>query len=291
MTIRPEAGSQASIPAETVRFAGAGIELVADAAGPIDGAPVVFLHGGGQTRSSWRRAVAAVAERGRRGISLDLRGHGESGWSPDGDYRLDRFVDDLQAVLAVLGRPAILVGASLGGLTSLLAVGDRGLPAAGLVLVDVTPHIEPAGASKIGGFMTAHPDGFASLEEAADAVADYLPHRPRPKDTSGLMKNLRLHDDGRLYWHWDPRMMSGATNVNPARDRDRLDAAARALTIPTLLIRGGLSDVVSPEGARAFLALAPQAEFIDVSGAHHMVAGDANDSFNAAVVDFVSRHT
>jgi non-heme chloroperoxidase len=272
---------------ETVHFAGAGVRLAADVAGPAGGKPIVFLHGGGQTRASWKRAVEVLAARGYRVISLDLRGHGESDWSPDGDYQLDRFVDDLEAILPTLGAPPVLVGASLGGLASLLAVGDRRLPAAGLVLVDVTPKLETAGTSKITTFMTSNPNGFASVDEAADAVSAYLPHRPRPKDTSGLARNLRLRDDGRYYWHWDPRFMSGERTVNPGFNR--LEAAAQALDVPTLLIRGGRSEIVTEAGAQAFLALAPHAEFVDVTDADHMVAGDANDAFNAAVIDFIDR--
>lgn len=271
-----------------MQFAGAdGVRLAADVAGPSGGAPVVLLHGGGQTRASWKGAVTALASRGYRAVSLDLRGHGDSDWSNDGDYQLDRFVDDLAMVLPVLGAPAVLVGASLGGLAALLAVGERRLPAAALVLVDVTPRIEPTGVGKIRAFMTANPDGFASVDEAADAVAAYLPHRPRPADASGLRKNLRLGGDGRWRWHWDPRFMSEVRSV--ASGGERLEAAARRLGVPTLLIRGGRSEIVSAAGAQAFLDLAPHAEFVDVSGADHMVAGDANDVFNAAVIDFIER--
>jgi pimeloyl-ACP methyl ester carboxylesterase len=135
--------------------------------------------------------------------------------------------------------------------------------------------------------MRSAPNGFANLEEAANAVAGYLPHRPRPKDNSGLMKNLRLREDGRLHWHWDPRMLDG----RGPRDFERMGRAAEALTIPTLLVRGQMSDVLSPEGARAFLDLAPHAEFVDIAGADHMVAGDRNDAFNAATFDFLERHS
>lgn len=272
---------------ELKRFSGAGVQLVADVAGPDGGTPVIFLHGGGQTRASWKGALRAVAERGWRAVSLDLRGHGESGWAGDGDYSLDRFVDDLAAIIPMLGREPVLVGASLGGLTALLAVGEGKVRANGLVLVDVTHAIEPGGAAKIGAFMTGNPEGFASIDEAADAVAAYLPHRPRPKDTSGLAKNLRKRGDGRLHWHWDPAFMNGTRGARISRER--LEAATVALEIPTLLVRGGRSEIVSKASARAFLDLAPHAEFVDVAGADHMVAGDANDAFNAAVIDFLGR--
>src|SRR5690606_40599381 len=113
---------------------------------------------------------------------------------------------------AGLPRPPVLVGASLGGLASLVAVAESGeqeRTARALVLVDVAHRIEDEGRDRIGAFMTGHLDGFASLEEAADAIAAYNPHRPRPKDLSGLAKNLRQREDGRWVWHWDPAFVQG----------------------------------------------------------------------------------
>lgn len=274
---------------EQLNFTGAGVTLAADAIGPADGPPILFLHGGGQTRHSWGKALHEAARRGYRAISLDLRGHGESGWSPDGRYELDLFVADIAAVIDQLGRPAIVVGASLGGLTGMLLAARYPERVAALVLVDIAARIEPEGSQQIHDFMGSAPDGFASLDEAADAVSAYLPHRPRPRDTSGLARNLRLRD-GRYYWHWDPAFMQlGDTANRRVSNADRLETAARALTMPVLLIKGGRSRVVTTEGAREFLALVPHADFADIADADHMVAGDANDAFNEAVFDFIDR--
>ena len=274
---------------ERIEYQGAGVTIVADAAGPAAGTPVLFLHGGGQTRQSWGNAIVEAARRGYRAISLDLRGHGESDWSPGGVYGMDLFAADLRAVIGALARPPVLVGASLGGLAGLIVAAAPPPAVAGLVLVDVATRIEEGGTREIGSFMTSAPDGFASLEEAADAVSAYLPHRPRPKDVSGLKRNLRLREDGRYHWHWDPAF------INRRSDRARPDPAlfedaARALRVPTLLVRGGMSKVLSPEGVREFLALVPHAEYVDVAGADHMVAGDANDAFNDAVFAFLVGH-
>jgi non-heme chloroperoxidase len=220
-------------------------------------------------------------------ISYDLRGHGESGWAEAGDYGIEANARDLARIVEQLETAPVVVGASLGGLTGLSYAGQGGKLQA-LALVDVAPQMEPAGVMRIADFMTSAPNGFASLEEAADAVAGYLPHRPRPKDTSGLMKNLRLQDDGRLHWHWDPKMVTGDRRAFP--DTEGLRALARRLTVPTLLIRGRMSDVISPEGAKDFLTLVPHAEFADIAGADHMVAGDRNDAFNEAVFAFLDRH-
>lgn len=267
-----------------------GMALVADEAGAADAPIILFLHGGGQTRQSWGKAITMLAAAGYRAMTLDLRGHGESDWAPTGRYDLTSMRDDLLDVLAGLpGKPA-LVGASLGGLTALLAAGMSETPiASALVLVDVVPQIEEEGTREIRDFMAANPHGFASVDEAADAVAAYLPHRPRPSDHRGLMRNLRRRDDGRWYWHWDPRLMQGEGRVDPAQVRELLDDAARRLSLPTLLVRGGRSRVVSMEGVKAFQQLIPAAEFVNIADADHMVAGDANDAFNAPLLDFLRR--
>lgn len=267
-----------------------GVELVADTGGP-DGAPaVVLMHGGGQTRHSWSGAMRALIAQGYQVINFDARGHGESGWSPSKAYSLDDRAGDAEAVVAELDVPYALVGASMGGGTAIHAAATRLKPAA-VVLVDIVPQVETAGVTRIRDFMHGNPDGFASLEEAADAVASYYPERPRPKNPEGLMKNLRLREDGRLHWHWDPGMFNPdmpenfhATMVRSA------DIIGRDPTLPVLVVRGLMSDVVSDEGIAAFRKQVPHMEVADVAGAGHMVAGDRNDAFNAAVLTFLERH-
>ena len=275
-----------------------GLALAADVAGPEDGTPVVLLHGGGQTRHSWAGTWRVLVDSGYRALSVDLRGHGDSAWPEDGDYSFDAFAEDVVAVAASLRSSPILIGASLGGLASLMAVGeapDQAEVARALVLVDVAHRIEEEGRDRIGEFMSGSLDGFATLEEAADAIAAYNPHRPRPTDLSGLAKNLRQQPDGRWVWHWDPRFLTGRFgSADETRasllDPGRLEAAVDNLKIPTLLVRGRSSDLLSEEGAQEFLRRAPHAEFADVAGAGHMVVGDRNEIFNRAILDFVDRH-
>ncbi len=272
-----------------------GLRLVGDRRGDPRDPPVVFLHGGGQTRHSWAGTAGRVARNGYHALTLDARGHGESAWSEPGDYRLESFADDVRIVLSHLDQAAVLVGASLGGLTAILMTGELAPGIArGVVLVDIVPDMEVAGATRVRSFMEERVDaGFASLEEAADAVAAYNPHRPRPTDLAGLRKNLRQRD-GRFFWHWDPKFVSPEPGRAPAEiwDVERMHAAAARMVadVPVLLVRGRASDLVSAEKAAAFLARFPAVEFTDVSGAGHMVAGDRNDAFTAAVVDFLERH-
>lgn len=274
--------------ARPLRFTAAdGIRLAAESWGDPAGPPVILLHGGGQTRHSWQGTAQRLAGSGWQVLAADQRGHGDSDWTTDGQYSLDDYVDDLRGIVASLARPPVLVGASLGGLVGLLGEGERQAEfLRALVLVDIVPRIEQRGESNVRHFMAGNPRGFATIEEAADAVASYLPHRPRPDDVSGLERNLRLKD-GRYYWHWDGRMMQSF--ARGAAVRERLDAAARALTLPTLLVRGQISDVVSPQGAREFLRTVPHARFVEVPGAGHMVAGDSNDVFTEAVLAFLRR--
>jgi len=267
-----------------------GIEVVADVGGDPSKPAVILLHGGGQTRHSWGGAMDELLARGYHVINLDARGHGDSGWSPDADYSLDAMSADLLAVVATLPAPPALVGASMGGMTLLHAAGSsEATIASALVLVDVVPRVDPVGAQKITSFMSGRLDGFASLEEASEAVAAYNPHRPRPKDPSGLMKNLRWRD-GRLHWHWDPKFVNRTQPVEPPLMAEVLLADAERIRQPTLLVRGMQSDIVSEAGVAEFREHIPGLEVFDVAGAGHMVAGDRNDAFNVGVLGFLQRH-
>ena len=269
----------------TVVMGHGGLKLAVDR-WPSGGPTVILLHGGGQTRHAWGGTAQMLFAEGYDVHAVDLRGHGDSAWSPANAYRLSDFRDDVGAVMADVARPAILVGASLGGIAALLAVGEGPAAAAqGLVLVDIAPSSSPEGADAIQAFMRSAPNGFANLDEAVDAVAAYLPHRPRPRDPAGLMKNLRARD-GRLHWHWDPGFMSVTAQDRDADDA-RLDRAARNVRMPTLLVRGEHSELVRPRDAERLVELIPQAQVVEIPGARHMVAGDQNTAFGTAVLDFV----
>lgn len=253
----------------------------------------LLLHGGGQTRHAWRSTARELAKRGFTAIAVDQRGHGDSAWIESGAYGLRDYgmeaaslADQIQRRL---GTKASAIGASLGGLASLLAL-ERADCFSSLVLVDIAPHVEADGVAHVETFMRAHAQkGFSSIDEAAESIAAYLPHRVKPRSVEGLRKNLRLRDNGRWYWHWDPRFLDGPRSVTVERDyvSSLLEQTARSLTIPVLLIRGGSSEIVSLENVEAFRKLVPHAKFVDVCGAGHMVAGDNNDVFSDAVLSFL----
>jgi pimeloyl-ACP methyl ester carboxylesterase len=287
-------------PASATFIGANGNKLVADVFGD-SGSPVLLLHGGGQTRHAWFKTAEEIARKGYTAYAVDQRGHGDSEWVASGAYEFADYGADAKAVAAELtrrsGEKPIAIGASLGGIASLLAEGqserDKGANVfSALVLVDITPRVDQSGVAKVLGFMRAHAEeGFASIGEAAQAVADYLPQRPRPKSNEGLKKNLRLSPDGRWRWHWDPRFLDGPRTAGA--NRHALEAAlvdaARKIQIPALLVRGASSELVKEAHAKEFLELVPHAEYVDVGGARHMVAGDRNDHFSAAVLSFIER--
>lgn len=271
---------------EVVTFEGTAGRIVGDRWEGGGRGTLLLLHGGGQTRHSWSRSGQRFADAGWTAYALDARGHGDSDWDPAGDYGMDPLVADLRAVIDQIGASPVLVGASMGGLTSLIAEGEHSPLARALVLVDIATRIEPAGVDRILGFMASAPDGFASLEDVADAIAAYNPHRPRPQNLDGLRKNVRQGEDGRWRWHWDPAFLRVRDEPRREAREARLDEAARSVAVPSMLVRGKASDVVTEEGAEQLRALIPHA-VVREAKAGHMVAGDDNDVFVSQVVGFL----
>jgi pimeloyl-ACP methyl ester carboxylesterase len=217
----------------------------------------LLLHGGGQTRHAWRATARKLGERDFTAIPVDQRGHGDSAWIGSGAYALADYAMDAVSLGSQIeqrfGAKPVAIGASLGGLASLYALGEAVCFSA-LVLVDIVPRTEARGVAHVQNFMRAKVDeGF------------------------------------RWYWHWDPRFWEGPRSVDADGDTllPRLEEIARGLTVPTLLVRGGSSDIVSPESAKAFCDLVPHAKLVDVSGAGHMVAGDMNDIFASTILEFL----
>lgn len=284
-----------SVPSHQAAFEGAAGNALAATRYGDHGPPVMLLHGGGQTRHAWKRAATRLARLGWRAYAIDQRGHGHSAWVEDGSYRFTDFGADARSVgrqiAAQTGQRPVAVGASLGGIASLLALDEPDDPAfSAICLVDIVPQMRPEGVDAIQGFMRARAtEGFASVQEAADAVAAYLPHRQRPPSAEGLRRNLRLDPDGRWRWHWDPRFLDGPASVNSNWDKIEpmtMTNAAR-LSVPGLLVRGAFSELVTDEAADAFLAAARGMRAVKVDKARHMVAGDNNDAFVAAISSWI----
>jgi pimeloyl-ACP methyl ester carboxylesterase len=274
-----------------------GLRLQADAYGPADGPPALLLHGLGQSRQSWGPAAARLGSQGWRAYAVDLRGHGDSDRPMESAYEHADIGRDISAVCAGLAERPLVIGASMGGAGSLLAQGAQDDQLyRGLVLVDITPDIDMEGGRRIIAFMAGSPDGYADLDDAAEAIGAYRGGRGKPS-AEGLARVLRQHDDGRWRWRWDPRILDvrkiwlddpAEADAYAQRMRAGMAAGADRLRVPALLVRGGSSDVVTLDAARALLEMIPHARFVDVVNATHMVAGDRNDAFTEAVLDFAA---
>lgn len=268
--------------------------LMADAYGK-EGVPVLLLHGGGQTRHSWGGTAQHIADAGMRAYCLDQRGHSDSEWVETG-YSFHDFGRDVVAVAQQIqeetGQAPIAIGASLGGLASIMAEGALSPGSlSGIILVDITPRLDKGGVNKVISFMARNAsEGFESVEDAAAVIAEYLPHRPPPKSLKGLAKNLRMKSDGRFYWHWDPKFIDQRhlDDRHAAAMQNALEDAARKLALPVLLVRGGSSELVNEAHVDEFMQMVPHAEFTEVKAAGHMVAGDKNDMFTSSIMPFLS---
>ena len=282
-------------PAPTVselRLDGAGLALAGSRHHGRPGADaspsVLYARGFGQTRRAWAATASILAAHGHAGLAYDARGHGDSGFNADDDpYTGHQFTDDLIVLAGELPRPPVLVAASMGGLFGLLAEARWPGLFRAMVLVDITPRWESAGLERILAFMTAFPEGFASLEQAAESIAAYRPHRrPRGAGSGALRGLLRQAADGRWRWHWDRRLVDELAR-DSHRHQDDIATATRAVRCPLLLVSGGRSDLVSARTVADFLELAPHARHVQLPEATHMLAGDDNDLFTATVLQYL----
>lgn len=286
------------MPEQVVLRGEKGLALVADVYGASASPPAVFFHGSGQTRQSWGRAADALSGQGWRVYTVDHRGHGDSDRAPNGGYEHADVAQDVLAICADLAEPPLVIGASLGGSASLVAQGKSDTALfRGLVLVDIAPTIDLEGARRIVAFMSANPDGYESLDDASVAIGAYRGNGKGAPSHAGLERVLRQGDDGRWRWHWDPRLLDSRRVwlADPSLARVALESlrsammtGAARLDVPTLLVRGGSSDLITTEAAQELVGAIPHATFVDVTGAGHMVAGDRNDAFTAEVLRFAA---
>jgi len=283
------------VKALLIRIEGDGLALAGETYGDSAGPPVLFFHGGGQSRSAWRGSARKVAEAGFYGISFDLRGHGESDWANDGDYLLDAYGRDIAEIITHFDRPVTLVGASRGGQSALVGAAKYIASENGIaenirliMLADVAPDMINEGVDGIRQFYAEGETGFASFADAASSLHRHL-GQPLMDDPQRLEKSMRKDEAGRLHWHWDPK--TGAQEfLNPPSENQSVLAGAAGVSCPLVLVRAEHSHLLTDAGVAHFKELAPQLEILWARGAHHMFTADRNDSFAAQLLDCLARY-
>jgi non-heme chloroperoxidase len=275
------------LPGRIVRYQGDGLELAGSAYGDPAAPPVLFFHGGGQSRNAWLGSARTVAAAGYLGISFDLRGHGDSDWAEGGDYLLDAFGRDVERLLYQFDRPVTLVGASRGGQSALVGGARHPDRVRLIMLADVAPEMRDDGIDGIRAFFAEGAAGFTTLDAAADSLARHL-DQPRINDANKLARSMRQDEAGRWHWRWDPE--TGRREfLHPPSENASLLAAAAQITSPLVLVRAELSHLLTDAGVEKFKKLAPQLDVVTASGVGHMFTADRNDGFAAQLLDWLAR--
>lgn len=243
-------------------------------------AEVVFVHGGSQNAHTWDTVVMAL---GRPAVAVDLPGHGHSHWRDDGAYSPANLADDIAVAIASLAPQArLVVGMSLGGLTSMeLAVRHPALVRS-LVMVDITPGVNRQKAKAVIDFVSG-PQSFPSFEALLERTKEYNPTRSESSLRRGILHNARQLDDGSWEWRYDRRGHARSTDERPAEADAELVAESAmsplwddfaAVSCPLTLIRGGISPVVDDADVAEALRRQPGLRVEVVEGAGHSIQGD-----------------
>ncbi len=245
---------------------------------------IVLLHGGAQNAHTWD-SVALLVDQPL--LALDLPGHGHSDHRDDHAYWPQNNAIAIAAALHSLAiAPRLVVGMSLGGLTSLALSAHAPELVPSLVLVDVTPGVDREKASAIVQFVNG-PELFGSFDEILQRTIQFNPTRSIASLRRGVLHNAREFPDGTWRWRYDlPRTGSG--DGDDGRVMPGLDAlweAAAHHQGPLLLARGATSPVVSDDDVRELTRRNSRAEVIVVEGAGHSIQGDQPAALAAIIRD------
>ena len=251
---------------------------------------VIFLHGGSLTSHTWDLACASLSAE-YRCVAIDLRGHGDSEWPADADYRLEAIAADIEGVIDVMADTApILVGMSLGGLAAIHVAARRNDTIRGLVLVDIGPKQSSAGVEEIQRFSEL-PHVSPSFDEFVERSMAFNPRRRPELLRRSLLNNVRQLPDGTWTWKWDKRRLDQDWRDTAEVAETGLWAAIRQVTCPALVIRGAESNILSEPDAQALRASFSDGDLALVESAGHTVQGDNPAGFIRVLRSFLSRLT
>lgn len=249
--------------------------------------PILMLHGFGVSGHMFDEFAERMQDHYRL-IALDQRGHGDSDWAADGDYTRDSFVNDLEAVRGALGiERFVLIGHSMGGLNSVAYANRYPEHVRALVLVDVGPESAKEGVDNIVRF-TRGPDEL-DFDEFVERAHQFNQRRTLENIRERMRHRLRPLENGKWTWKFDKRFREpeSGLRIGSEMTNDETWALFRGVRMPTLLVRGGESDVLNQAVAERAASEMPRATLVVVPGAGHSVPGDNPDAFTAAVREFL----
>ena len=232
--------------------------------------PVVCVHGYTSSAQAFNAPARAFQDRFHL-TAPDVRGHGESAWSPAEEYQYRDQVSDLAAFVDQLGRGRFtLIGTSMGGIIAMAYAGAHPERLRGLVINDVGPDVE-GGSQRITQMVGRRPEEFATLDDAMAyrrQMSPIVAGRSEEDQRELALGVLRLRPDGRWVWKLDPayirqRVQRGAPSRPP------LWPVLERLPCPTLVVWGTESDVLSEAQARRMVEVLPRGELVAVPGVGH----------------------
>jgi esterase len=276
----------AATQAVTGRVKSGDVEIFFRKFGKPGGAPVLIVHGLSFFSYDWIETGSRIAA-DREVVALDMRGFGESEWSPARDYKLETLSKDLLNVLDALGwDKAVFMGHSFGGRVCLATAGWHPQRAAGLICVDFAPDLAPAGRKHVAKRIGRQPEMFASVEEAMAYHHDDAGKPARRERWQAFLKKTgegyTLRRD--LYYRDNfKRALEGTPSPAP----QFLWPMLGEMTVPTLVIRGSDSDMFAAETMDRVRATNPRAKMVQITGSHDL-AGDNPDGLARAVSNFLA---
>jgi pimeloyl-ACP methyl ester carboxylesterase len=246
---------------------------------------LLCLHGITQTAHSWDEVAAELLNEYRM-LCLDQRGHGDSDWAPDGDYARQTQAADIDAITDALGVSRfLLAGMSMGGINSITFTARHPDKVLALIIVDVSPEVQARGVQNIRSFIQAS-DELDTFEEFVERAHQFNPRRSLENLCSRLSHNLKQLPNGKWTWKYDKALRSPGRGFQASTLLNLWDDV-HAIRCPTLIIKGGESDILSGESAEKLQAAIPNSRLAVVPGAGHSVMGDNPSGFVAAVREFL----
>lgn len=239
--------------------------------------PLILLHGIARVAHAFDH-LAPHFVNDYHVIAVDMRGHGDSSWHPQGEYLVEHYTSDIEALIEQLGlRGLVLWGASTGGRVAQMIAGRHPDWVSAVIVEDVGPERPATVSNRRGNRMAKEADGWGSLEEMLVQIQTENPRTAEPIVRNLVQHGSRTRDDGRVVWKRDPAILKGFIPTE-------LWSTVRQIKAPVIYVLGGISNIVPPETQQVLQEALPQARIVMMPGLGHYPS-DENPAEFLAIVD------